>query len=1615
MIDAGGLLINDGNIDLANQVFFTASQIFGTIRNSSVIDVIDASLLVFNDGSTYQHNYTSGGDIPLVTWSANSSVEIINLSDSNPLAPNNLNQQFGNFIWNTPGMGATTTFSLNGQLSNIQGDLVFQASNRPIHFSYMAPGYTLNVGGTLSIQGGIIFLTRGTTTPTTITVGNFSQSGGNLSFGTSTDQVVEFNVSGNFTKTAGTLTIGTGIGERHLNFVGNLSNTDQQVSANAFASSNSLVVTVAANTTVDFGSAALFNSVLTTGSIVVEGTVKLGSTNATGAITGNIALTNRTFQSGSTIIYNGASAQFMGSDHPTTDGVNTTIDNVAGVTLTGNVTIGGRLHLDNGNLNVGNHTLTLNDEFLADSPYALNVTPSSSIAIGVGDAGPFGTLVTTGSTEINNFSLDRSGQSINIGNSLTINGTLTHNATINFSGPYTFDIRGPYVTTGGSLIGNASSTLSISGSGSLTGDVSLAGTLGTLTINRPVGVTNTTSITIANALNILSGTYQGTGLVTLSPGATLTRQDGTITKNLSVSTYNLVYTNTGVLTTGSELVTTPSTALNNLVISGGNSVTLNASLTDITVNGTLSLLSGEFVSNGKEIFIEGDIVSSGTGTFANSEVTFSGNTVLSGTVNLQLDDVRIESGAILDLGSQVDLSIAGNFTIESGATMIRGTRTTFFNGSTTILLPDVATVARFNNLTVSSSSTLIVDCVDCGAENNRPYIEVYGNWNSNNSSAVFNAAPGDSRTGVRLAGGNANISMLSNQEFWDLWVAGTGTATLQTALNIANDLELEGIKSLNTSVSNYDVKIGGDFLFDGGSFIPNQSTVTFNGTGNQTIDRLSGSGVATFFNITVNKAGGNFANRTNTELQNVFTVSSNTSIDFDGPGTDTFTLLSTASRTASIGPILPPANPLLVNGSVIFQRFMHAEGLIARYISSPVAATAAQLQDDFPLTGSFTGSNTCGSFQAGRPNMFTYNEIQPGNADTGYEQFPVSNVTESLLAGRGYSVYMCDPAAQITWDLTGAINKGNISLPVTFTSTGDASADGFNLVGNPYPSAIDWADPDWVKTNIGSSIYIMDNGLPNTPSGSSGGSVFATYNAALNLGTNGGERNIAPGQAFWVQATGSNPVLIATEGVKVNAQPIFFREAQPKDYVRIALVQGLYRDETIIHFRNDATTKFDPLLDSRKLPNKIFNISTFNEDSTQMAVNCVNPSACSREFGVDINNVLPGQYTMEFTEFETFQTALKIYLIDNFTNTTTEIGEKKYYNFEITDNPMSAGSNRFVVLLHPGETINASLPANGQVTCNEGATVEIESAQDGISYFAMLNGTAISEELKGNGRKLTLDIEAAKLSKGINNIIIYARKGDCEYVPLSHNVSLVYDSLYEPQAGETVSICQEGKAVFQVSGAGEGGRYFWYETEAQLQPIAITETGIFETPTLSKSATFYVSIGNTLGCEGPRVPLRAAVSMFENAVITNEGHRLVSNYENGNRWYLNSEPIDSETSQELIPSESGLYTLTVTTPEGCTTSAELEYILTNTELLGASYVTISPNPADTKVEISVKTTNNITGELITTSGISINQLIFAKENNILTAFTDVSELAAGLYIVKITDGKVVTYKKLIKK
>jgi hypothetical protein len=366
----------------------------------------------------------------------------------------------------------------------------------------------------------------------------------------------------------------------------------------------------------------------------------------------------------------------------------------------------------------------------------------------------------------------------------------------------------------------------------------------------------------------------------------------------------------------------------------------------------------------------------------------------------------------------------------------------------------------------------------------------------------------------------------------------------------------------------------GNFI-DNGTLVDSGAVLTLGGS---TAQEIGGSSTSTFKNLTLLNSAGSYLS-SNKRITGELKITSGT---FSTTGYD-FTLVSDANGTARIAPILGN-----FSGNITMQRYLTGPNSW-RFMASPVSGVAlADWQDNF-ITSGFPGSDY--------PNfpftsIYTYDETTLGIADNGY--VPPVSVSDPIVPGKGYWCYI--GPTPITVDVTGPPATFNQTFQVSYTPSGGPSEDGYVMIGNPYPSPIDWSSPNWSKTKINNAIYIWNPELQQ----------YASWVAGVSV--NGGSNLIASSQSFWIQANGSNPALSCNENVKVSSDVPFLRPSATSTFndLKLSIYGNGYSDETLIRFGSSTTNGYDTDSDARKLfssNDQVPGIASQDSTLTDMSVN----------------------------------------------------------------------------------------------------------------------------------------------------------------------------------------------------------------------------------------------------------------------------------------------------------------------------------------------------------------------------------------------------------------------------
>lgn len=712
-VDSGGTLTNNGNLVFGGFPNRTV-VVNGNLGNNGSFTTVSSAKLTFNSGSNYFHLFADGGTIPMATWNSNSTVNITGMGSGASTPPANLAQTFGNFVWNTPLFDSF--IDLGGAPTNINGDFRIENTGGAGAFAYnfgSGVNTTFTIGGDFLMTGGFFAFVAFNGSPGTLNINNsltagkglkltggffqvadddnvtvncngvFELSNGNIELAATT-AATTLNVTGNFTHSSGNLFSTSGTNT--LNFNG----TSPQSFVSTQTPSGTLNYNIPVNATLTIPAE---NFISGTGNFTVSGTLEVGSTNANGAMqsgssAGNIRVSgSRTYNAASTIVYNGLSGQFIGNGHPSTSGVNTTINNANGISLIVGTPfiITTNLTLTSGNLNIGNGAFTLDGSLTANSN---NVTVGSGGSITINGSATVGTFpFPAGNQTFTNFTLNNPN-GVTFANNVTLTGALTLTLGDLTFNNQTLTLNGSLSSGSGFFAVNNASTLVIGGSGAL-GTIAFSGsgnTLNTLTIQRTSGTVDLNSnLTISNALNLTNGVLNNLAGLAMGNGATIFRASngsfspGSQRPAISAGTYHVTYNTSSSVSTGNELPTAVNeNVLGNLTINGPVTLSQN-----VTVNGTVLLQSSTFSAGSNTLKMRGASWSKAGGSFdpGTGQVTFDGNTTIStSSGNPRFGNIRVETARTLTFPAST-IEISGNITFLAGSIINNSGGTILLNGT----------------------------------------------------------------------------------------------------------------------------------------------------------------------------------------------------------------------------------------------------------------------------------------------------------------------------------------------------------------------------------------------------------------------------------------------------------------------------------------------------------------------------------------------------------------------------------------------------------------------------------------------------------------------------------------------------------------------------------------------------------------------------------------------------------------------------------------------------------------------------------------------------------------------------------------------------------------------
>ena len=392
------------------------------------------------------------------------------------------------------------------------------------------------------------------------------------------------------------------------------------------------------------------------------------------------------------------------------------------------------------------------------------------------------------------------------------------------------------------------------------------------------------------------------------------------------------------------------------------------------------------------------------------------------------------------------------------------------------------------------------------------------------------------------------------------------------------------------------------------------------------------------------------------------------------------------------------------------------------------------------------------------------------NANGGFGNWASAN-GETMILGKGYIVKGPESFTNTAQNLTaifsnGIPNNGIITVPIlrggytgaSYNGTNGSQitrfSDNWNLIGNPYPSAIRALDFLNLNTNIEGAVRLWTHSsLPSSAISSPFyGTAASNYNPAdyitfNGLGTVSGPTGfngyIAGGQGFFVQMMDG---VAATQDVTFNnslrspsyANNQFYRTATNESPDRIAsriwldiVDNNNNSDRTLIGYTEGATAAKDRLYDAVTAVGLTMKIYSLIENDLMTIQGKSYPIDINDKVALGVNIMADGNYIIAIAALDGVVSDLPIYLEDKTVNVIHDLKQAPY-SFASS---VGQFNDRFV-LRYNNETLgNEDFETNNEVLVIANNAIEVVStgmAIDNLRVYNVLGQLLLDSEVNSN-------------------------------------------------------------------------------------------------------------------------------------------------------------------------------------------------------------------------------------------------------------------------------------------
>jgi hypothetical protein len=333
----------------------------------------------------------------------------------------------------------------------------------------------------------------------------------------------------------------------------------------------------------------------------------------------------------------------------------------------------------------------------------------------------------------------------------------------------------------------------------------------------------------------------------------------------------------------------------------------------------------------------------------------------------------------------------------------------------------------------------------------------------------------------------------------------------------------------------------------------------------------------------------------------------------------------------------------------------------------------------------------------------------------------------NMNVGQGYNYYY---ASDYKFTFSGSTNVSTVSPTITFG--GNATLHGFNLLGNPFPSGLDWA------TIIGDAGF---------PSSTSKGLYFTRNNSQCSYIGGVGYPDvyvtgiIPPMQGFFIHTSNTSTTLPLLSSARAHNIPARYKgggEIIP--LVRLQLDSDTLMDNTVVRFDSKASPVLDNDFDAIRmfLSGSVQYIYS-TDGSAKYAINGQPFPETTLQIPLAVNVLSSGNHSITASQLQGLE-SYNIGLKDNITGFTADLKSNPTILFS-SDAGIFTG--RFVLVVSGSTTAIPEYPNISEKTFN-------------IYYYQnMLNIQTLGDEWDGRQGSVNIYNLTGKITASEQNVELY--------------------------------------------------------------------------------------------------------------------------------------------------------------------------------------------------------------------------------------------------------------------